>query len=211
MKVIKFNLNDFDVSVAQEAVKVLKRGGCIIYPTDTAYALGVNALDTANVERLFKTKKRPSIKPIPIMIRDIETAEKVAYIDKKTKKILEDIWPGAVTVILNKKEIIPDVVVAGKRTVGLRIPDHSFARLLSDNFENPITATSASIFGEMPLIYSKDVMKIFGEAYLRPNLFLDVGDLQNVQSSTVLDLTTLQPKITHIGPISKKDLMKMLG
>jgi len=210
MKVIKFNLNDFNIDIVREAIKVLTRGGCIVYPTDTAYALGVNALDEISVERLFKIKKRPKIKPIPIMVRDIKIVNKFAYIDKKTKKILENIWPGAVTAILNKKEVIPDVVVANKRTVGLRIPDNSFARLLADNFENPITITSASIFGESPLIYSRDVMKIFEQSYLRPNLFLDAGDLQDTHPSTVLDLTTLQPKITHIGPISKKDLMEML-
>ncbi|MEA2113368.1 MAG: Sua5/YciO/YrdC/YwlC family protein, partial [Patescibacteria group bacterium] len=102
------------------------------------------------------------------------------------------------------------IAVAGKKTVGLRIPAHSFARFLADNFKNPITATSASIFGEPPLIYSRDVMKIFGQSYPRPNLFLDAGDLQDIQPSTVLDLTAFQPKITHIGPISKKDLMGIL-
>lgn len=210
MKIIKFNLNDFNTDIIHEAVKVLTRGGCVVYPTDTAYALGVNALDVASVERLFKIKKRPKIKPVPIMIRDIETAKKFSYIDKKTEKILENIWPGAVTAILNKREIVPDIVSAGKKTVGLRIPDHSFARFLSDNFENPITITSASVFGEPPLTYSRDVRKIFEQSYLRPNLFLDVGDLQDVRPSTVLDLTAFQPKITHVGPISKKDLMEML-
>lgn len=210
MKVIKFNLNDFEMDVIYEAVKVLRRGGCVVYPTDTSYALGVDALDVASVERLFKIKKGPKIKPIPIMVRDIETAKKVAYIDQKTEKILGDIWPGAVTVILNKKEVIPDIIVAGRRTVGLRIPDHAFARFLADNFENPISITSASVFGEPTLIYSRDVIKTFEKLYSRPSLFLDAGDLQNNQPSTVLDLTTTQPRITHIGPISKKDLMDVL-
>ncbi|MEA2113369.1 MAG: L-threonylcarbamoyladenylate synthase, partial [Patescibacteria group bacterium] len=150
MKVIKFNLNDFDMNIVREAARVLRGGGCVVYPTDTAYALGVDAFNAAGIERLFKIKKRPKIKPIPIMVRDIETAKRIAYIDKKTEKILEGIWPGAVTAILNKREVIPNIAVAGKKTVGLRIPAHSFARFLADNFKNPITATSASIFGEPP-------------------------------------------------------------
>ncbi|MBU1289808.1 threonylcarbamoyl-AMP synthase [Patescibacteria group bacterium] len=211
MKVIKFNLNDFEMDVVYEAVKVLRRGGCIVYPTDTVYALGVNALDALCVERLFKIKNGSRLKPIPIMVRDIETAKKFAYIDKKTEKILGDIWPGAAMAILTRKGIIPDTLVANKKTVGIRIPDCSFAQILAENFEEPITISSTKINREPPLIYSRDVMKAFEKSYLRPNLFLDAGDLQNSQSSTILDLTSAKPKITHIGPISKKDLMEMLG
>ena len=214
MEIIRFNLDgnwqDLDNNIIETAVKIIKKGGSIIYPTDTVYGLGVNALREDSVKRLFKIKKRPETKPIPIIIRDLEMAKKLAYIDKKQEKILESVWPGKVTVILEKRNIIPDILTSGRKTIGLRIADCLFTKLLMEKLEDPITATSANFSGEPSLIYSSDVIKTFEKAYPRPDLILDAGDLPESSASTVLDLTSQKPKITRIGPISKKDLMKML-
>jgi len=107
MKIIKFNLDgnwsDLDNNIIEIAAGVIERGGSIIYPTDTVYGLGVNALREYSIERLFKIKKRPETKPVPIIVRDIEMAKRLAFIDKKQEKILESVWPGQVTVVLEKK------------------------------------------------------------------------------------------------------------
>ncbi|MBU1255717.1 threonylcarbamoyl-AMP synthase [Patescibacteria group bacterium] len=210
MEIIRFNLSDLDYRIIEIAVGVIKRGGSIVYPTDTVYGLGVNALKPHNIDRLFKIKKRPKTKPVPIMVRDIEMAKEIAFIDKKTEKALEQVWPGQVTVILEKKPIIPDVLTGNKRTVGLRIPNSQFTQLLMENLDEPITITSANFSGESPLISSAEVVRIFNKAYPRPDLILDAGDLPPSPPLTVLDLTSSQPKITRVGPITKKDLMKML-
>ncbi len=214
MKIIKFNLagdwQDLDNNIIEIAAGVIQRGGSIVYPTDTVYGLGVNALREYSIKRLFKIKKRPETKPVPIIIRDIEMAKKLAFINKKQEKILESVWPGQVTVILEKRQIIPDILTAGKRTVGLRIADCEFIRLLMENLEEPITATSANLSGEPSLISSADVIKVFNKAHSRPDLILDAGDLPESPASTVLDLTSQNPKITRVGPISKKDLMEIL-
>lgn len=212
MEIIKFNLSGkLDSRIIEIAAGVIQRGGCLVYPTDTVYGLGVNALREYSIERLFKIKKRPETKPIPIIVRNIEMAKKLAYINKNQEEILESVWPGQVTVILEKRQIIPDILTAGKRTVGLRIADCEFTKLLMQNLEEPITATSANLSGEPPLISSVDVIRIFNKAYPRPDLILDAGDLPPSPPSTVLDLTGQKPKITRLGPISKKNLMEMLG
>ncbi|MBU1136896.1 threonylcarbamoyl-AMP synthase [Patescibacteria group bacterium] len=213
MEIIKFNLagdwNDLDNTIIQKAIEVLKRGGGVIYPTDTVYGLGVDALNIKAIERLFKIKKRPGTKPVPIIVRDIDMAKKYAYINRAKEKILNSVWPGKVTVILPKRDAAPDVLTAGKKTIGIRVSAHPFIRLLMEELDFPITATSANFSGEPPLSSSFEVIKTFERAYPRPELILDAGDLPENSPSTLLDLSGLKPKITRLGPVSKKDLMKM--
>jgi len=214
MDVIKFNLkgdwSDLDSQVIELAIKAIKRGGSIVYPTDTVYGLGVNALKPYSIERLFKIKKRPEGKPVPVMVKDIEMAKQLAYIDLKTEEVLNQVWPGQVTVVLEKRPIVPDILTAGRKTIGLRIPNHYFTQYLMENLDEPITATSANFSGQPPLSSSAQLLEVFNKAYPRPDLILDAGELPPSPPSTVLDLTDSQPKITRVGPISKKDLMEML-
>jgi L-threonylcarbamoyladenylate synthase len=213
MEIIKFNLSgdwrDLDNRIIEAAAGVIKRGGSIVYPTDTVYGLGVNALKPYSIERLFKIKKRPETKPAPVMVQDIEMVKQLAYLDRKIERILKEVWPGQVTVVLEKKPIVPDILTANRKTIGLRIPDHPFTQALMENLAEPITATSANFSGEPPLSSSMEVIKIFEKAYPRPDLILDAGELPSSPPSTVLDLTGSQPKILRIGPVSKKDLMEM--
>ncbi len=210
MEIIKFNLSDeLDSRIIEIAAGVIQRNGSIVYPTDTVYGLGVNALDKYNIERLFKIKKRPETKPVPVMIRDIAMAKTLSFINREKEKILEEIWPGPVTVILEKRDIVPDILTAGKRTIGLRIPNCLFTQALMEHLEKPITVTSANFSGEPPLSSAREVIKIFIKAHPRPDLILDAGDLLKKLPSTVLDLTGLKPKITRVGPVSKKELDKL--
>ncbi|MFH0906770.1 MAG: L-threonylcarbamoyladenylate synthase [bacterium] len=213
MKIIRFNLSgkwdDFDNEIIQEAVDVIKKGGSIVYPTDTVYGLGVNALNRYSIERLFSIKKRPETKPVPVMIKDIEMAKKLAFVDKKTEKIMESVWPGPVTIILQKRQIVPDILTANQKTIGLRIPDCQFTQFLLEKLEDPITATSANLSGEPSLGSSFEIIRIFEKIYPKPDLILDAGELPPSPPSTVLDLTSSNPKITRVGPVSKKDLLDM--
>ena len=214
MEIIKFNLSgdwrDLDQKIIELAAGVIERNGAIVFPTDTVYGLGVRALNEYAIEKLFKIKRRPETKPVPVIIRDIEMARKLAYFDRKKEKILEQVWPGQVTVVLEKREIIPNILTAGQKTIGLRIADHPFISALMEKLNEPITATSANFSGEPPMISSSQVIKTFEKAYPRPDLILDAGDLPASPPSTVLDLTSSNPKILRIGPVTKKDLMKML-
>jgi L-threonylcarbamoyladenylate synthase len=213
MEIIRFNLlnnwADSDNRVLEIAIGVIQRGGAVVYPTDTVYGLGVNALEPHGIGRLFKIKKRPETKPVPVMVRDIEMAKQLAFIDRRAEKILTSVWPGPVTVVLEKKQIVPDILTAGKRTIGLRIPDCQFTRALMENLTEPITVTSANFSGQPPLTSCQKVVKVFEKAYPRPDLILDTGDLPASPPSTVLDLTGSQPKITRVGPVNKKQLLKM--
>jgi len=212
METIKVNLStDWNNPVIiQKAMTVIQKNGSLVYPTDTVYGLGVNALRIHCIERLFKIKKRPETKPVPMMVRDIEMAKKLAFIDKKTEKVLEAVWPGQITVILKKRDVVPDILTAGQRTVGLRIADCRMTQILMANLEEPITATSANFSGEPALNSAVEIIEIFAKAYPRPDLILDAGQLPDSPPSTVLDLTGPQPKILRVGPVSKNELLKFL-
>jgi len=183
MEIIKFNLkgdwSDLDSRIIEQAVRTIKRGGSIVFPTDTVYGLGVNALKPYSIERLFKIKKRPEGKPVPIIVKNIEMAKQLAYVDRKIEKVLTEVWPGQVTVVLEKRSIVPDVLTAGLKTVGLRIPNNYFTQYLMENLDEPITATSANFSNQPSLSSAMEIIKIFDKAYPVPDLiWMQVNYLQ---------------------------------
>lgn len=210
MKIFEINPKDPSQEAIQEAVKMIKWGGSVVYPTDTVYGLGVEALSERAVSRLFKIKKRPLNKPVPVMVKDIAMAKKLAFIDRKIERVLERVWPGPVTVVLEKRGIVPTILTAGQPKIGLRIPDYQLTQLLMEQLDQPITTTSANFSGEPPLLCAEEIIKIFQKIYPRPDLILDAGCLEKKSPSTVLDLTGPKPKILRLGPVSKKDLLDIL-
>jgi len=165
----------------EKAAKIIKKGGVVVYPTDTVYGLGANALDEKAVKKVFEMKKRDFSKPISIIVRDIEMAKQVASFDRDIEEKLKKLLPGPVTVILFKKKILPDILTAGSNKVGIRIPNCKFTQALMQRLDFPITTTSANISGE----------PIEGKP------------------STVIDLTGKEPKILRVGPVTKNELKEI--
>src|SRR3989344_4974409 len=110
MQIIKVDLNKNYDDVIAEACRILKLGGVVVYPTDTVYGLGVNACDSFAVDQIFKIKKRAYSKPLPIIARNIKWVDALACVSDQTKKILESIWPGAITAVLLSKGQISSLV-----------------------------------------------------------------------------------------------------
>lgn len=210
MKVIEINLeNDFFEAI-QEAVAVLKMGGVIVYPTDTLYGLGANALEAGPVERVFKIKQRPKTKPLPIAVKNINWAKELAFIYEKEEKILEKIWPGQVTVVLPKRSIVPDILTFGKPSVAMRIMNSSFVDKLLGRFGYPITSTSANISDELPSSKISEIIKRFENSDFKPDLLIDASDLKEAEPSTILDLTSDKPKVLRVGPSKPEKLLELL-
>lgn len=213
MRILKVNPNSLRESegAINEAVEVIKNGGVVVYPTDTVYGLGVDATNEEAVEKLFIVKKRPETKPLPIIIDSIQMAKNLALIDARQEKILLKIWPGAVTVLFNQIYKLPGVVTAGKKTIALRIPNYKLAYYLLQKLGRPLTATSANISGHSPSTKIRDVLRQFENEHYQPDLVLDAGDLVNTEPSTILDLSSGEPKITRIGPVSPEQLANILN
>lgn len=227
MKIIQIDINKDYVYALKEAVSVLFSGGVIICPTDTLYGIGCNALDKKAVKKIFETKERPLSKPLPIVIRSIKWAKELAYISKRNEKTLHKIWPlgegssrrnsdgialGQVTAVLPKKEIIPDILTSGHKTVGMRIPNYQLTSELLKLFGYPIALTSANLSGDEPSQDINDIIEIFSKRLTRqPDLVLDAGILPKSEPSTVLDLTTDKPKILRVGPSKPEEFLKLLN
>ena len=211
MKIIRVNVKyDYSEAVAA-ALDVLSHGGVIVYPTDTIYGLGANACDYKAAEQIFKIKQRPARKPLPIIVRNLAWARAVAYLPPKLEKLLAQLWPGPVTAILAKRPVIPPVVSAGGTTVGVRVPDLAFTDQLLGKFGYPLTATSANLSGEEGSGNIQAVLADFRGQLWKPDLVIDAGILPKSLPSTVLDLSTVQPKILRVGPTKPEFLMKLLG
>lgn len=190
-----------------KAASSLKSGKVLVYPTDTLYGLGANALDEKAVSKIFKIKKQDRNKPISVIARDIPMAKRIACIDSRVEKILRNIWPGPITIILRKKDVIPFVLTADSETVGVRIPSFRFVKDLMGSVDFPITATSANISGEKDLLNPKDILAKFLDAEYSPDIFIDAGKIKNPEPSTIIDLTTQTPKIVRIGVVGKDKML----
>jgi len=184
----------------EEAKEILRKGGAVVYPTDTVLGLGVDATNESALRNLYRIKNRPLDKPVPIIVANLNQAKKIALIKPQQEAMLNSLWPGAVTVVLRAK--------AGG-TIALRIPDHPVPQELAQEF--PITGTSANISGEPPCIYIHEVQNQFYGHEPQPDLILDIYTATNKKEpSTIIDLTVDRPRILRVGACRPADLMKIL-
>jgi len=210
VKVIKINLNEDFSEAIQEVIVVLKMGGVVVYPTDTLYGLGANALEIGPVERIFKIKHRPEGKPLPIAVKNINWAKELSFIYKKDEKVLAKVWPGQVSVVLPKRSVVPDILTSGRTSVALRIINSPFVDKLLGKFGYPITSTSANISDELTSSKISEIIKRFENSDFKPDLIIDAGDLKESEPSTILDLTSEKPKILRVGLSNPKKLLELL-
>ena len=232
MKVLQVDLNKDYSDVIREAVNILSYGGTIVYPTDTLYGLGANALNDIAVRKIFRIKCRSFSKPLPMIVRDLYWVKNLAEIKPYHEKMLKKIWPlgegsngrgptkwdaqkvgisvGKVTVVLTKKEIVPDALTAEFNSVGIRIPDYIFTDNLLTKFGYPLTSTSANVSGQVPTNDINKIIEIFSKSTLKPDLVIDAGILPKSEPSMIIDLTGKKLKILRISPTKPEKLLKLL-
>jgi L-threonylcarbamoyladenylate synthase len=129
-----------------DAVAAIRRGDLVVYPTETVYGLGADALDPEAVERVYEAKGRSRDRPLSMALPELSAAADYAHTTDRERAFCEQFLPGPVTVLLERTERVPDVLVAGRNRVGIRVPDHDTARELARR-TGPITATSANRSG----------------------------------------------------------------
>ncbi|TSC91805.1 MAG: tRNA threonylcarbamoyladenosine biosynthesis protein [Parcubacteria group bacterium Licking1014_17] len=210
MKVIPINLKKECRGLLPEVVEVLKKGGSIVYPTDTLYALGANACNPVAVEFIYRIKRSVMNIALPIIAKNMNWVRELVFMPPKLEPKLAKLWPGAVTVILPKKNIIPSITVGGRRTVGIRIPNFEFTDRLLGRFGYPLTGTSASLsgFGD-----ANDITKIISQfegAVWKPDLIIDAGRLPASLPSTIVDLSNIKPRILRQGTVRAERVMEIL-
>jgi len=134
------------MSDIDRAAEALADGDLVVYPTETVYGLGANAVDADAVERVFEAKGRDREKPVSLSVPSVETALEYTNPTANERAFMHEFLPGPVTVVVERKESVPDVLTAGRDRVGVRVPDHDLALELLEAF-HPVTATSANVSG----------------------------------------------------------------
>src|SRR3989338_11699770 len=173
MRVIKVNLLGDYSKVLDSALEILRKGGVVVYPTDTVYGIGCNALDWKAVETIYRIKERAINKPLSVIARNVEWVKELALVPTKLEPVLAKLWPGAVTLILPKKNIIPSIVTANLPNVGMRIPNYELTDKLMSKFGYPIISTSANLAGEGDEAYDSGIVSAqFKDRIWQPDLFL---------------------------------------
>ena len=191
-----------------EAAAILRDGGVAAVPTETVYGLAANALSGEAVEKIFAAKGRPEHKPVSIFVTGMEMAERFCRdIPGGAYRLAEAFWPGPLTVILRRRENVPDAVTAGGGGVGVRVPDHETALALLRLTDLPLTGTSANLSGQAPTRTGAEAFSIFKG---RIDCVVD-GEAPGGVPSTVVDLTGERAKILRFGAISAQALEKVLG
>ncbi|KJS20227.1 MAG: tRNA threonylcarbamoyladenosine biosynthesis protein [Clostridiaceae bacterium BRH_c20a] len=198
-----------NLAMLKEAAQLLNQGEIIGFPTETVYGLGANALNEEAVKKIYKAKGRPDDNPLIVHICKIEHAkELVKEITPSALKLMENFWPGPLTLVLPKSELVPDIITAGLDTVAIRLPAHPVALKLIELAQVPVAAPSANISGKPSPTTAEHVWqdlkgKIAG--------IVDGGKAGVGVESTVLDMTGQIPIILRPGGTTREQLMEVIG
>ena len=190
----------------EKALRVLRGGGMVAFPTDTVYGLGALAFDGAAVKRIYTAKGRPVEKAIPILLGDEADLAKVTMgVPDLASRLAAHYWPGPLTLVIPKHPDLPEAVSA-TATIGVRMPDHPVARMLLQA-AGPMAVTSANISGQPSPTTAQEVHDQLGG---RIALIIDGGRTPGGVPSTVVDCTGAEPLILREGPISKEEILAVL-
>ncbi|MBI2853327.1 MAG: threonylcarbamoyl-AMP synthase [Chloroflexi bacterium] len=188
------------------AVRVLRVGGVLAYPTDTVYGLGCDAFCTTAVVRLYEIKHRPWHMAVPLLIGDMDQLHRVARdVPPEALALAKMFWPGALTIVLPKHPDVPDIVTAIGDTVAVRLPAHAVPVFLARALGSPLVGTSANITGMPSATTAAQVHSQFGSEL---DLIVDGGESPGGLESTIVDLTGRVPVVLRECAIPAKDVMK---
>ena len=189
------------------SAEMIKRGELVAFPTETVYGLGADGLNVEACRKIFEAKGRPSDKPLSLHVASLEMVDRVAQVSAQAEKLFERFCPGALTIILPKNKIVPDFVTSGRASVGIRIPANEVALSLIRLSGTPIAAPSANLSNLPPPKTAREVLENLSG---RVEIILDGGQCEFGISSTIIDLTTSEPKILRHGAIADKKILEVL-
>ena len=192
-----------------QAAEIIRRGGLVGIPTETVYGLGANGLDAEAVSHIFEAKGRPQDNPLILHITDVSWLERYCKdIPLTAYKLAEAYWPGPMTMILPRKDMVPDAVTAGLDTVGMRCPSHPLCHELIRLADVPIAAPSGNTSGR-PSPTTADHMREDMDGKI--DAIVDGGPCSVGVESTIIDLTCTPPRLLRPGGISLEQLRAVLG
>lgn len=203
MDIVKVDPKRPDKKVIERAAAVIRNGGVVAYPTDTAYGLAVDAVNEHAIGKLFIIKRRVQ-KPLPVIIGSLEMLNTIATVAPAEHTLIKKYWPGPLTIIFKKKETVPPFLTLGLPTIGARMPDSPVAVALAKAAGKPLTSTSANISGKGNCYTAECVNHMFSAQDAQPDLLLDAGELPEVPVSTIVAVEGKSIKVLREGPVKVK-------
>lgn len=201
------NVNNID-AVLKDAANCLKNGGLVAFPTETVYGLGADGLNPEASKKIYAAKGRPSDNPLIVHIADLEAMDKLGFTNDKAYTLAHAFWPGPLTIILPKKDIVPKETTGGLDTVAIRMPSHPAALSLIRQSGVYVAAPSANISGRPSPTKAEHVIEDMSG---RIEYIIDGGPVGIGIESTIVDLSGEVPTILRPGYITKKMLEDMVG
>ena len=199
--------NNINFDTLIQPANVIKSGGIVVFPTETVYGIGANGLNENAVKRLYEAKQRPFNKPISLLVNSIDMINEIAKdITELEYDLMRKFFPGPLTIILKKKDIVPNIVTANSNTVGVRMPANETALKLIEYAGVPIATPSANISGKPSATNLKEVMENFGEEV---DYYIDGGTSKIGIASTIVQVIDEVPHVLRQGSISKEEIMNL--
>lgn len=203
-----FNMTILSKDISK-AVEILNNEDIIAIPTETVYGLAGNIFSEKAIRKIFALKQRPLFNPLIVHTHAISELDKiVSCFPEKAKLLADAFWPGPLTLILKKKASIPDLVTAGKDTVGVRIPNHPVSLSLLKKLSFPLAAPSANPFGCISPTSPAHVENYFRDTL---SMVLDGGDCKNGIESTIIGFENNEPVLYRLGSIAIEDITNVVG
>ncbi len=191
------------------AAEIIRGGGLVAFPTETVYGLGANALNPDAVARIFEVKQRPSFDPLIVHIATRAALDRlVETISLGDHRLMDVFWPGPLTLVLPKREIVPDIVTAGLSTVAIRMPAHPVAQALIREAGVPIAAPSANPFGYVSPTCAQHVLDGLGD---HVDLILDGGPCQIGVESTIVSMVGTWTELLRPGSVTLAEIREVIG
>ena len=208
-KLIRMDEQHIDAALIREAGDVIRAGGLVAFPTETVYGLGGDALNPSSSEKIYRAKGRPSDNPLIVHIADMEALGAIVReIPESALKLAERFWPGPLTMIFQKSDLVPHETTGGLNTVAVRMPVHRVAQELIRAAGGYVAAPSANRSGRPSPTVAKYVTEDMDG---RIEMIIDGGDVEIGLESTIVDLTADQPTILRPGYITRQMLEQVLN
>jgi L-threonylcarbamoyladenylate synthase len=207
-KIIKLNPKNPSIEDIKKAADVIKKGGLVAFPTETVYGLGADALNPSAVKKIFLAKNRPVDNPLIVHISKKSDLGFLGKVTPKAKALIKRFWPGPLTLVVEKKPIVPKETSGGLNTVAVRMPSNKIASLLIKYAGVPIAAPSANLAGKPSPTKAKHVIEDLNG---KVDMIIDGGKTNIGLESTVLDLTSHPPTLLRAGKITVEQIERTIG
>lgn len=193
-----------------KSIEILNNGGLVAIPTETVYGLAANGLNEIAVASIFSAKNRPFFDPLILHISRYELLKKlVTNVPENAKKLMDKFWPGPLTFVLNKTNLVPDLVTSGQLSVAVRMPNHPLTLDLLNKLDFPLAAPSANPFG---YVSPTKALHVFQQLQNRVDYILDGGSCEVGLESTIISfIDETKPTILRLGGVEKNEIENIIG